>query len=54
MEGNIGEFGELSVIRQTKTIQISTYNYLLADLLIRQMLKTNQFANVTAYEFNTS
>ena len=24
--GNIGEFGELSVIRQTKTIQISTYN----------------------------
>ena len=23
--GNIGEFGESSVIRQTKTIQISTY-----------------------------
>ena len=30
MEGNfgggVGEFGELSVVRQTKTIQISTYN----------------------------
>ena len=24
--GNVGEFGELSVIRQTKTIQISAYN----------------------------
>ena len=24
--GNIDEFGESSVIRQTKTIQISTYN----------------------------
>ena len=35
--GNVGEFGESSVIRQTKTIQISTYhNNLLADLLIHQ------------------
>ena len=24
--GKFGEFGELSVIRQTKTIQINTYN----------------------------
>ena len=24
--GNVGEFGESSVIHQTKTIQISTYN----------------------------
>ena len=24
--GKFGEFGELSMIRQTKTIQISTYN----------------------------
>ena len=30
-----GEFGELTMIRQTKTIQISTYNNLLADILIR-------------------
>ena len=25
-EGNVGEFGKSSVIRQTKTIQISTYH----------------------------
>ena len=24
--GNVGKFGKLSMIRQTKTIQISTYN----------------------------
>jgi len=30
--GKFGEFGESSLIRQTKTIQISTYNYnLLAE-----------------------
>jgi len=30
--GKFGEFGESSVIHQTKTIQISTYNYnLLAE-----------------------
>jgi len=30
--GNFGEFGESSLICQTKTIQISTYNYnLLAE-----------------------
>jgi len=27
--GKFGEFGESSLIRQTKTIQISTYNYKL-------------------------
>ena len=44
---------ESSVIRQTKTIQISTNN-LLADLLIRQtffrqMLETSQFAKLSRY-----
>ena len=35
--GNVGKFDESSVIRQTKTIQISNYkNNLLADLLISQ------------------
>ena len=50
--GNIGKFGESSVICQTKTIQI--INNLLADLLIhqtffRQMLETSQFANVSLH-----
>ena len=34
--GKFGKFGELSVIFQAKTIQISTYNNLLADILICQ------------------
>ena len=34
MGGKFGEFGELSMTHQTKTIQIS--NNLLTDLLIRQ------------------
>ena len=46
---NVGEFGESSMIHQTKII-----NNLLADLLIRQtffhqMLKTSQFANVSPH-----
>jgi len=46
---NFGEFGESSVIRQTKTIQISTYNYnLLAECnhspnFFHQMLKRSKF-----------
>jgi len=44
-----GEFGESSLIRQTKTIQISTYNHnLLAEFIhspnfFCQMLKTSKF-----------
>ena len=54
MEGNVDKFGESSMICQTKTIQISTYNYNLADLLIcqtffYQMLETNQFTNVSLH-----
>jgi len=47
-----GEFGESSVIRQTKTTQISTYNYnLLAESIhspnfFRQMLETSKFAKL--------
>ena len=48
MGGNVGEFGESFVIRQTKNIKISTYN-LLADLLIRQMLKTSQFTKLSLH-----
>jgi len=50
-----GKFGELSVIRQTKTIQISTYNYnLLAESIhspafFRQMLETSKFAKLSRY-----
>jgi len=45
-----GEFGESSMIRQTKTIRISTYNYnLLAESIhlpnfFCQILKTSKFA----------
>ena len=52
MEGNFGEFGESSMIRQTITIQISAIiNNLSADLSIRQiffceMLETSQFAKI--------
>ena len=54
--GKFGKYGELSMICQTKTIQISTYNYnnLLADVLIcqtffRQILKKSQFAKLSRY-----
>jgi len=46
------EFGKLSLIRQTKTIQISTYIYnLLAEFIhlphfFHQMLKTSKFAKL--------
>ena len=41
--GMFGEFGESSVIRQTKTIQLSilTIYDLLADLLIHQTILPN-------------
>ena len=47
--GNVGEFGQSSVIRQTKLVLI--INNLLADLLIcqtffRQMLEKSQFAKL--------
>ena len=53
--GNFVEFGELSVIHQTKTIQINTINNLLADLLIRQiffrqMLEKSQFTNLSPHQ----
>ena len=41
--GKFGEFGESSVICQTKIIQISTN--LLADLLIRQILFRQRLDN---------
>jgi len=47
-----GYFGESSVIRQTKTIQISTYNYsFLAESIhspnfFHQMLETSKFAKL--------
>jgi len=50
--GKFGKFGESSIIRQTKTIQISTYNYnLCLNLFIRQtfycqMLKTSKFVKL--------
>jgi len=51
--GKFGEFGESSVIRQTKAIQISIYNYnLLAESIhspnfFRKMLKTSKFAKLS-------
>ena len=51
----LSEFGEQSMICQTKTIRFSTYNYnLLADLLIHQtffcqMLKKSQFIKLFHY-----
>jgi len=48
-----GEFGKSSMICQTKTIQISTYNYnLLAESIhspnfFRQMVKTSKFAKLS-------
>jgi len=52
----LGEFGESSVIRQTKTIQISTYNYnILAEFIhspnfFRQMLETSKFAKLSPHQ----
>jgi len=51
--GKFGEFGESSMICQTKTIQISTYYYnLLAESIylpnfFRQILKTSKFAKLS-------
>jgi len=48
-----GKFGESSMIHQTKTIQISTYNYnLLAETIdlpnfFPQMLKPSKFAKLS-------
>jgi len=39
--GKFGEFGESSLIRQTKTTQISTYNY---DLLAESIHSPNFFS----------
>ena len=50
-----GECGKLSMIRQTKTIQISTYknNDLLIDLLtcqtFPQMLKRRRFSKMSRF-----
>ena len=56
--GKFGKFGgELSIIHQTKTIQISTkINDILADLLIhktffRQMLEESQFKTLPPPNF---
>jgi len=49
------KFGESSVIRQTKTIQISTYNHnlwlnlLIRQTFLRQMLETSKFAKLSRY-----
>jgi len=40
IEGKFGKFGKSSLIHQTKTIQISTYNYNQTNLFY-QKLKTN-------------
>ena len=53
--GNVGEFGESSVICQIKPSKLVLINNLLADLLIRQtffcqMLETSQFANVSLHQ----
>jgi len=51
-----GEFGKSLAIHQTKTIQISTYNYnLLAESIhspnfFCQMLKTSKFAKLYAHQ----
>jgi len=53
-----GKFGESSLIRQTKSIQISTYNYNLLDESIhspnffRQMIKTSEFAKLLSRSKN--
>jgi len=53
--GKFGKFGKSSVIRQTKTIQISTYKYnLLAESIhlpnfFCQMLKMSKFTKLSHY-----
>ena len=42
-----GKFGKLSAIHQTKLVH--KINNLLADLLICQMLETNQFTKLSRY-----
>jgi len=50
--GKFGKFSKSSMIRHTKTIQTSTYNYnLLAESIyspnfLHQMLKTSRFAKL--------
>ena len=51
--GNVGEFGESSIIHQTKLVL--TINNLLVDLLIcqiffLQMLETSQFAKISPHQ----
>jgi len=52
----MGKFGESSVIHQTKTIQISTYNYnLLAESIhspnfFCQMFKMSKFAKLYPHQ----
>ena len=51
--GNVGEFGESSIIHQTKCVLI--INNLLADLLISQifflqMLEMSQFAKISPHQ----
>ena len=43
--GKFGEFGESSVIRQTKTIQIFTYNY----YLMAESIHSPNFASPNAH-----
>ena len=45
MGEKFGEFGELSVIRQTKTIQIFTYNY----YLMAESIHSPNFASPNAH-----
>ena len=48
--GKFGEFGELSVIRQTKTIQIFTYNYyLMAESIHSRNAHNSEFAKLSRY-----
>jgi len=54
--GKFGEFGKSSLIPQTKTIQISTYNYnLLAESIhlpnfFCQILKMSKFAKLSPHQ----
>jgi len=56
MGRKFGEFGESSLIRQTRTIQISTYSYnLLAEAIhspnfFGQMLKTSKFTKLSSHQ----
>jgi len=54
--GKFGEFDKSSLICQTKTIQISTYNYnlwqnlFIRQTFFRQMLKMNIFAKLSPHK----